>query len=72
MLLQTDWDVYASDFAGPVSLDGDYETVDEIPELLSEEERALLQQLRPRYYCLVGGCSNSQFCTYKDVCTGGL
>jgi hypothetical protein len=41
--------VYASDFAGPVSLDDAYERVivDEIPQLLSEEERALLQQLRP-------------------------
>ena len=50
MLLQTDWEVYGSDFAGPVSLDDDYERVivDEIPQLLSEEERALLQQqLRP-------------------------
>lgn len=49
MLLQTDWEVYGSDFAGPVSLDDDYERVivDEIPQLLSEERALLQQRLRP-------------------------
>ena len=48
--MQVDWEEYGSDFTGPVPLDDDFErvVVDQVPQVLSEEERELLvQQLEP-------------------------
>ena len=44
-----DWDSYGTDFAGPISSDEDFESVTvDVPEILSEEEKRVLQdQLSP-------------------------
>ena len=50
--MQVNWEEYGSDFTGPVSLDNDFDrvVVEQVPQVLSEEERELLaQQLQPPY-----------------------
>ena len=57
--VQVNWEEYGSDFTGPVSLDDDLDrvVVEQVPRVLSEEERdLLLQQLEPPHS--VGLCQD--------------